>query len=121
MTYFLSQASQRFSREPPAWNEQDLFRWQQHDWPGNVRELKAVAERLCLGLDDGLDAVQSDTISLGTRMDHYERSLIREALRNSGGNVAAAAALLGLPKKTLYDKLARHQLEPETFRHSLER
>ncbi len=121
MTYFLSQASQRFSREPPAWNEQDLFRWQQHDWPGNVRELKAVAERLCLGLDDGLDAVQSDTISLGTRMDHYERSLIREALRNTGGNVAAAAAQLGLPKKTLYDKLARHQLEPETFRHSVER
>ena len=121
MTYFLSQASQRFSREPPAWNEQDIFRWQQHDWPGNVRELKAVAERLCLGLDDGLDAVQSDTISLGTRMDHYERGLIREALRNTGGNVAVAAAQLGLPKKTLYDKLARHQLEPETFRHSVER
>lgn len=120
MTYFLSQAGQRFSREPAAWNEQDLFRWQQHDWPGNVRELKAVAERLCLGLGDGLDTVQTDTISLGTRMDQYERSLIREALRTSGGNVAAAAAQLGLPKKTLYDKLARHQLEPEIFRHSPE-
>ena len=43
------------------------------------------------------------------------------AERLSGGNVAVAAAQLGLPKKTLYDKLARHQLEPETFRHSVER
>ena len=116
MTYFLSQAARRFSREIPSWTEQDLFRWQHHDWPGNVRELKAVAERLCLGVGDGLEAIQTETVSLAARLDNYERGLIREALRGSHGNVALAAERLHLPKKTLYDKLARHQLDPEYFR-----
>ena len=116
MTYFLSQAARRFSREIPTWTEQDLFRWQHHDWPGNVRELKAVAERLCLGVGDGLETIQAEAVSLTARMDNYERSLIREALRGSRGNVAQAAERLHLPKKTLYDKLARHQLDPERFR-----
>ena len=116
MTYFLSQAARRFSREIPTWTEQDLFRWQHHDWPGNVRELKAVAERLCLGVGDGLETIQAEAVSLTARLDNYERSLIREALRGSRGNVAQAAERLHLPKKTLYDKLARHQLDPERFR-----
>ena len=116
MTYFLSQASQRFNREVPAWDEQDLFRWQHHDWPGNVRELKTVAERLCLGVGDGLENIQAEAVSLASLLDNYERSLVREALRSTRGNVAAAAERLHLPKKTLYDKLARHQLDPESFR-----
>ena len=116
MTYFLSQASQRFNREAPPWDEQDLFRWQHHDWPGNVRELKAVAERLCLGVGDGLEGIETAAVSLSARMDNYERSLIREALRGTRGNVAAAAAHLHLPRKTLYDKLARHQIDPDSFR-----
>ena len=116
MTYFLSQAARRFSREIPSWTEQDLFRWQHHDWPGNVRELKAVAERLCLGVGDGLESIQTEAVSLAARLDNYERSQIREALRGSRGNVALAAERLHLPKKTLYDKLARHQLDPEYFR-----
>ncbi len=116
MTYFLLLAARRFNREIPAWTEQDLFRWQHHDWPGNVRELKAVAERLCLGVGDGLEGIQTEAVSLTARLDNYERSLIREALRGSRGNVAATAERLHLPKKTLYDKLARHQLDPESFR-----
>ena len=116
MTYFLAQASQRFNRPPPAWDEQDLLRWQQYDWPGNVRELKAVAERLCLGLDDGLAPLPALSSLLTARMEHYERKLISEALLQSRGNVAQAAEYLGLPRKTLYDKLERHQIEPERFR-----
>ena len=116
MTYFLDQASRRFNREAPAWTEQDLFRWQHHDWPGNVRELKAAAERLCLGVGDGLETVAAPAVSLAARMENYERGLIREALRSTRGNVTEAAELLHLPKKTLYDKLARHQLDPELFR-----
>ncbi|MDR0577190.1 MAG: sigma-54 dependent transcriptional regulator [Candidatus Accumulibacter sp.] len=116
MTYFLLQASRRFNREIPAWDEQDLFRWQHHDWPGNVRELKAVAERMCLGVGDGLEAVSAPAVSLAARMENYERGLIRETLRGVRGNVTEAAERLNLPKKTLYDKLTRHQIDPEVFR-----
>ena len=83
---------------------------------GNVRELKAVAERMCLGVGDGLEEIETAAVSLSARMDNYERSLIREALRGTRGNVAAAAERLHLPRKTLYDKLTRHQIDPESFR-----
>ena len=116
ITYFLSQAGRRFNRDTPEWTENDLFRWQHYDWPGNVRELKAVAERLCLGVDDGLEALASASVSLAARLENHERCLIREALRGTRGNVADAAERLQLPKKTLYDKLARHALDPESFR-----
>ena len=116
LTYFLSQAGRRFNRDAPAWTEHDLFRWQHYDWPGNVRELKAVAERLCLGVSDGLEEIQAAAVSLASRLDNHERCLIREALRSAKGNVSDTAELLHLPKKTLYDKLTRHGLDPESFR-----
>ena len=85
-----------------------------------MRELKAVAERLCLGLPDGLDtslpATDAMAVSLAAQVDSYERRLIRETLHEARGNVTAAAERLRLPKKTLYDKLTRHRLDPEAFR-----
>lgn len=115
-SWFLAQAAARFGKEPPAWGEAELLRWQRHEWPGNVRELKSVAERLCLGMDDGLGPGPAGCASLATRMEIHERALLREALRSAGGVVADAADLLHLPKKTLYDKLARYELDPARFR-----
>ena len=116
MAYFLSQASRRFHRDAPSWSKQDLLRWQQHDWPGNVRELKSVAERFCLSVDDGLEPARTASVSLAAQVENYERRLIREALRSVKGCVSDAADLLQMPKKTLYDKVNRHGLEPELFR-----
>jgi two-component system C4-dicarboxylate transport response regulator DctD len=116
MAYYLAQAGERFKKPVPTWDESDLVRWHQYDWPGNVRELKAVAERFCLGVSDGLEPAHSDTASLTVRMEIFERGLIRDALRAAKGNVADAADLLHVPKKTLYDKLTRHDLNPDHFR-----
>lgn len=124
MTDLLAQAASRYNKSLPQWNEQDMQRWQTYAWPGNVRELKNVAERYCLGLADGLLAQASNiptpaavgATSLGARMDAIEAGLIRDALREVGGNVARAAEILQIPKKTLYDKLGRYGLQPEDFR-----
>lgn len=116
MAFFISQASSRFKREAVTWNEQDLLKWQQHDWPGNVRELKSVAERLCLGVSDGIESSEIAATSLALKVGGYERNLIRDALKSTKGNVADAAELLQLPKKTLYDKLNMHGLEPKNYR-----
>lgn len=116
MAYFLAQASERFKRPAPEWDESDLVRWHQYDWPGNVRELKATAERFCLGVSDGLEPARTATASLTTRMEIYERGLLRDALRTTKGNVSDAAEQLHVPKKTLYDKLNRLGLNPDHFR-----
>ncbi|WP_415639252.1 helix-turn-helix domain-containing protein, partial [Paracoccus nototheniae] len=46
----------------------------------------------------------------------YEAALIREALRACQGHATGAMALLGLPRKTFYDKLTRHGIRPGDFR-----
>ena len=119
MAHFLREAATRFGREVPTWSAADLERWQSQDWPGNVRELKNAAERWCLGLgqQSSPPGENGRNLPLAQRLDQVERRFIEEALRQSAGNVALAADALQVPKKTLYDKLARFAIAAEDFRH----
>ncbi|WP_028238611.1 sigma-54-dependent transcriptional regulator [Stutzerimonas azotifigens] len=90
-----------------------------HDWPGNVRELQNAAERFALGLDLGLgrQATEADGGlqelvggSLGEQVEAFERALIAAELARPHGSLRSVAEALGLPRKTLHDKLRRHGL-----------
>ncbi|GAB2181383.1 sigma-54 dependent transcriptional regulator [Denitratisoma sp. agr-D3] len=127
MAALLQAAALRFDRPVPTWSATDMLRWQGYDWPGNVRELKNVAERFCLGLPDGVGSGANAPIgagassglvgaSLAERLEQAERGFIEAALAESKGQVAKAAELLQVPRKTLYDKLARLGIEAESFR-----
>lgn len=125
MAAFLHDAARRYQRPPADWTPADLARWSAHDWPGNVRELKNMAERWALGLPDALaaEAPASTSPSLGSaslaeQVDDAEKQLIIAALRQCHGQVTQAAELLRTPRKTLYDKLARHGLSAEAYRPS---
>ncbi|QGN55695.1 sigma-54 dependent transcriptional regulator [Novosphingobium sp. Gsoil 351] len=89
-----------------------------HDWPGNARELQTYATRFVLGLLHSEDAgEQLETkASLSERTRRYEESLIRDVLTRCNGDVSIALAELKLPRKTFYDKLARHEIEIGRFR-----
>ena len=115
MAHFMHVAAAHYRVPLPQWSDHDMLRWQQHDWPGNVRELRNVAERLCLGVADGLASAEPAVSSLAGRLAIVERSLIADALRVAEGNVAKAAELLQLPRKTLYDKLQRLGLAAGDF------
>jgi len=56
--------------------------------------------------------------SLATQMDQVEKALIDAALRDHRGRVSAVAEALSLPRKTLYDKMNRHAIEPAAFRET---
>ena len=80
-------------------------------WEGNVRELKAEAERHVLGYPQlAPSPAGNDDGSLPARLAAYEAQLIRQALAEAGGSVAEAAAALGIPRRTLAEKMARHGL-----------
>jgi two-component system C4-dicarboxylate transport response regulator DctD len=51
--------------------------------------------------------------SLSQQVDAFERDLILRALAAADNNVALAADRLLLPRKTLYDKLKKHQIQRE--------
>lgn len=119
--HFLDRAAERFRRPRPdvatAWRAALSTR----DWPGNVRELAHVAERVALGLDGALppaDETPASTAegSLAARVDAFEADLLREALVRHKGDVRAVGEDLGVARKTLYDKLARHGIEPGAYR-----
>ncbi len=109
-THFAMQAALRHGREQPAVAPRHLQALMAHAWPGNVRELRNIADRFVLGLWDGEEGFRSlaqEPRSLDEQMAQFERYLIREALEACNGSAAAAAERLGVPRKTLYDKMRR--------------
>jgi DNA-binding NtrC family response regulator len=96
-----------------------------HAWPGNVRELRNRIERACilseagaLGVPDLFDVPglgqQGDAATLPT-LDSFitdaERSYLAAVLQRADGRVGAAATLLGISRKTLWEKMKRHGLK----------
>ncbi|MDP3654518.1 MAG: sigma-54 dependent transcriptional regulator [Rhodoferax sp.] len=117
LAHFAQRAAIRYQKPLPAWSAVDMAHWQQRDWPGNVRELRNFADQLVLGVADlglpetiGTDQAACVTGGLPQRLEAYEASLITAALSQSGFHVAVAADALGIPKKTLYDKLKKHNI-----------
>lgn len=115
LAHFVQGAAIRYQRPVPQWSTAQMVQWQARDWPGNVRELRNFADRLVLGVvEEGrtasFTATKADAGNLPQQVDAYERMLIAEALAASDNSVAAAAEALGVPKKTLYDKLKKYQL-----------
>ncbi|MFL9839750.1 sigma-54 dependent transcriptional regulator [Sphingomonas sp. ST-64] len=86
-----------------------------HDWPGNVRELRNFAFSAVLGLDDPVPDPAARQ-ALPERVHAYEAMLLREALETTRGNVTRAIDLLGIPRKTFYDKIQRSGIVPAEFR-----
>jgi two-component system C4-dicarboxylate transport response regulator DctD len=114
LAHFVQGAALRYQRPLPQWSPSQMAQWQAQDWPGNVRELRNFADRLVLGVTEdwtGSDPrAPADAASLPQQVDAYERLLIAQALAASNGNVALSAEHLGVPKKTLYDKLKKYHL-----------
>ncbi|WP_370661589.1 sigma-54-dependent transcriptional regulator [Massilia aquatica] len=118
MAHFTQDAAQRYGRAAPQWSSEQMRQWQAAEWPGNVRELRNFAERLVLGIVATpapaplVDPPGENALSLPQQLDAYERELISRKLDAVDGNVSTAADQLGIPRKTLYDKLKKYQLAP---------
>ncbi len=90
----------------------------QHSWPGNIRELQNTAERFALGLPLGLEAtdegagvtMEASARSLTEQVEAFERSMIAAELARAHTSLRSVAEALGVPRKTLHDKLRKHGL-----------
>jgi two-component system C4-dicarboxylate transport response regulator DctD len=117
--HYLRRAAERFGRPAPEITAAVRDRLTRDDWRGNVRELVHFADRVALGLAEDepspAGAAQGEGRSLPERVDLFEAEQIRAALRDCQGNATAAMSVLGLPKKTFYDKLKRHGIQRSDF------
>ncbi len=85
------------------------------DWPGNARALMNAAMRFAMGLGE-VETPEDEPAGLAEQLARVERTLLIEALRRAGGHATDAAKALKLPRKTFYDKLARHGIRPGSYR-----
>jgi len=85
-------------------------------WPDNLPELRNFARSFALGLT--LQKSSAAELTLAEQIAAFETLVLTDTLRRFGGKSTQVADALGLPRKTLYDKLAKHGLRPKDFRQS---
>ena len=102
------------------------------DWPGNVRQLENAIERAIISSRDGVlaesdftflarpAAEEAGMLSPGSvTLEAIERHAIVTTLGKTQGNVKEAAAVLGIDRSTLYEKLKRYEIaNPHAHRPS---
>jgi two-component system C4-dicarboxylate transport response regulator DctD len=120
--HFVQLAAIRYQREATPPGPAQVQRLVGHDWPGNVRELRNCAERFLLLGDcapqQGDDADRDRTVAGATlpeQVERFERALIDQALTRHHGSIKEALVTLGLPRKTLYDKMRKHGLDRQDY------
>ncbi|PSJ46324.1 Fis family transcriptional regulator [Zobellella endophytica] len=106
--HFVEQAREQYNREAPPPGGELMQQLLTRDWPGNVRELRHYAEQYVLGVLPAPPPAEPRQ-SLPQQLAQREQQLIRAAMSQADGNVALAAEQLGIPRKTLYDKLAKYK------------
>jgi two-component system C4-dicarboxylate transport response regulator DctD len=115
---FVSRHARALDLPAPAIGEAHWSHVLSHDWPGNLHELSGYARAFVLGLDPA--GVQPHAMAgqrpLQQIVAEFERTVLEDALRQCGGDVARLQAMLQTPRKTIYDKLAKYDLKPSRYR-----
>lgn len=110
--FFLDQANRELNKAIEGFSPEANKALLAYSWPGNLRQLKNVVKRATLltpgkyipaeVLDFGETPI-GQNLSLHSTDD--EKSRIQKALRLTGNHKGKAAALLGIDRKTLYNKM----------------
>ena len=104
-----------------------------YPWPGNVRELRNIAQRIALFAQSEVQAkdlppeignghpidllikactrcMVEDSLPFNEVVSCLETNMLRQALKEAGGNRAQTARQLGLSLSTLRDKLKKYRI-----------
>ena len=117
--HYADAASERHGLLPHSLQPAQRALLLRHSWPGNVRELQNAAERFALGLELELDLPPGEEPGsqptavdggLSEQVEHFEKALIAAEMARHHSSMRSLAEALGLPRKTLHDKLRKHGL-----------
>jgi two-component system C4-dicarboxylate transport response regulator DctD len=122
--HFMLVASARYGLEAPVPGPDQIRALLSYRWPGNVRELRNVADRYVL-LGDQLDhdiermlhgASQEPALTLPQQVECFEKSVIVQQLAIHKGSIKDTMDSLGVPRKTLYDKMRKYGLDKSQYK-----
>ena len=130
--FFLDKQCRLMGRTLCSISKQALEALEQYSWPGNVRELENMIERMIVLTDANVITLEDvpakivgeksvgdvrgiimpiHGMDLVETVSSIEHSLILQALKSAGGVKAKAAALLGINRTTLVEKIKRFTAE----------
>lgn len=119
--HFLDLANSELRKDIIGFDNDTMQLFQSYSWPGNLRQMKNVikyATLLATGryitrkeLPEELTENLLSHANIQLKNVEHERDLIRKALQECGNNKTRAAQLLGIDRKTLYNKLKIYQLD----------
>jgi two-component system, NtrC family, response regulator GlrR len=122
---FSEQAARRFGGKPRPLSRDSLAWLESHDWPGNIRELENLVYQTFL-MCDGPELDVRAEIGAGAQgtgdplsyRDAKERAIaefgvrfLSQAMRRTGGNVTAAARLIGTERRHLGRLLRKYGIQ----------
>ena len=120
--HFVERLAHELGRDVGELSEGALRRLLDYNWPGNVRELENAVERAivtCHGRvlteDDFAFLTQSSgaqtwSFPPGANLQDMEKALITVTIQRTQGNIKEAAAVLGIDRSTLYEKIKRYEI-----------
>lgn len=118
--FFLDQANRELDKRLIGFDEKACRALLEYQWPGNLRQMKNIVRRATL-LAQGklitmdelseLHAQAATPLGMPLRSEEAEKQQIIEALKQTGYNKSRAAQLLGIDRKTLYNKLKLYGIE----------
>ncbi len=122
--HFLEKYNQKRKKTLTGFSKQVQDILLKYEWPGNVRELENVVERAVVIEDDKMVTLSSLPSHISESSDsrnsspsniksleELEKQHIIEVLESTNWNRSKSARILGIDRKTLYDKLKRYDIE----------
>ncbi|HLF86283.1 MAG TPA: sigma-54 dependent transcriptional regulator [Nitrospiria bacterium] len=136
--HFIDRFNQLYARQIEGLSPQAMNLLMEYYWPGNVRELENIIERAVIiekgkiispkvldlrHRESGMQVTwakgREGLIPSSLEMSHYmtltelEKGHIRTVLRVTKGNRSKAARILGIGRRTLYDKIIEYGIKEE--------
>jgi DNA-binding NtrC family response regulator len=132
--HFLEKARTKLNKNISGIEERAVKAMQHYPWPGNIREMQNIIERSSVLAKDGIIRLENlPTIFANTyercadgevnrrrssfkaerelHVGRTEKNLIARYLEETGGNVAKAARLANIPRRSFYRLLVKHGIE----------
>lgn len=113
---FIHHANEELNRTVEGFDSDAAELLASHSWPGNLRELNNVVKRAVLltrgnkittaELTQAMGQIRTDNV-LQLHDEDTERQRIITALQQTNGNKAKAARILGVDRKTIYNKIEK--------------
>ena len=129
--HFLDLYSDEYGYNSPEINAVEAAQLLQASWPGNVRQLINLAEKAVLHHKKRPDSlskllfqeinaseqIETDIYGrpLKEHVEAFEKMLIDNTMKRMRGSITAVMKELGLPRRTLNEKMAKYQLSRSNY------